>query len=266
MDRLAHYIQRDHAVLDPASGPRGSFPLPPCRLVLLDQGAAERGLALPFVQADSHYLPFAERSFDAVIEAHCLEHVNHLDPALSELKRVLKSRCALYVSVPDASTFTDQVYRWLYLGGGHVNAFVSQEQLARRIEAQTGLVRCGVRTLYSGLHFLARRRVKQLPRRRRYLFPGLPPPVISLFASALSLLDRLLGTRLTVYGWEMYFTAGGFLSPIDLEEEHQDCSSCGSAYAAGWLRASGAARGLGVAFRCPGCSSWNLSRLPPRAG
>lgn len=253
-------------MLDLASGPRGSFPLPLCRLVLLDRGPAERGLTLPFVRADSHHLPFADRCFDAVIAAHCLEHVDHLDPALSELKRVLKSRSALYVSVPDAATFTDRVYRWLYLGGGHVNAFVSQEHVARRIEAQTGLALCGVRTLYSGLHFLTRQRVKQLPRRRRYLFPGLPAPVVSLFASGLSLFDWLLGSRLTVYGWEMYFTAGGFLSPIDLEEEQQVCSSCGSAYAAGWLRASGAARALGVAFRCPGCSSWNVSRLPPRAG
>lgn len=52
-------------------------------------------------------LPFADESFDGVLNSHCAEH---FDPQagvqlLKECRRVLKPGCALLVSVPDASIF-----------------------------------------------------------------------------------------------------------------------------------------------------------------
>ena len=70
---------------------------------------------------------------------------------------VIRPGGALYVAVPDASTVTDKVYRWLGRGGGHVNAFVSAADVAERVERGTGLGLAATRTLCSSLSFLNRR-------------------------------------------------------------------------------------------------------------
>lgn len=61
----------------------------------------------------------------------------------------------LFVAVPDASTVTDRLYRWLAggpaPGGGHVNAFTSADETARRIEKAVGLPLCG----YAGVVLFA---------------------------------------------------------------------------------------------------------------
>lgn len=77
------------------------------------------------VLADAAALPFASASFDAVVANHSLEHFADLDGALGEIGRVLAPAGALYIAVPDATTFTDRLYRWLARGGGHVNRFSS---------------------------------------------------------------------------------------------------------------------------------------------
>ena len=77
------------------------------------------------VQADAAHLPFPSHCFDAVVSNHSLEHFADLDRALSEIGRVLARPGALFIAVPDASTFTDRLYRWLAKGGGHLNAFTS---------------------------------------------------------------------------------------------------------------------------------------------
>ena len=60
--------------------------------------------------------------------------VSHRGHRLAEIGRVLKPPGALYIAVPDASTFGDRLYRWLTWGGGHVNAFTSARELAATIE------------------------------------------------------------------------------------------------------------------------------------
>jgi ubiquinone/menaquinone biosynthesis C-methylase UbiE len=53
---------------------------------------------LTFRQANIEELPFKDSSFDTVICAHTLEHVQHLERAIAELRRVAKQR--LIVVVP----------------------------------------------------------------------------------------------------------------------------------------------------------------------
>jgi SAM-dependent methyltransferase len=77
------------------------------------------------VQGDALHLPFPDSTFTAVISNHSLEHFDHLEGALHEIGRVVRPQGALFVSVPDASTFCDRLYRWLAKGSGHVNAFTS---------------------------------------------------------------------------------------------------------------------------------------------
>lgn len=53
-----------------------------------------------FVEADAHYLPFADNSFDACLCAAVLEHVEDPEKILNEACRVLKPKGKLIVTVP----------------------------------------------------------------------------------------------------------------------------------------------------------------------
>jgi SAM-dependent methyltransferase len=52
------------------------------------------------IQGDALNLPFEAKSLDAVVSVYMLEHVNRLDEALWEVKRVLKPGGAFLVAVP----------------------------------------------------------------------------------------------------------------------------------------------------------------------
>jgi SAM-dependent methyltransferase len=116
-------------------------------------------------------LPFASGSIDAIVANHSLKHFDELAACLAEMGRVTGGRGALYVAVPDASTLTDRLYRWLGDGGGHVNAFVEAAAVARQIEDATGLRHVATRTLCSSLSFLHRDNAPH-PRPRRLALLG----------------------------------------------------------------------------------------------
>jgi len=104
---------------------RGSFAeaSAPAVVVRVDlQPPSNRALYGGFVQADAAALPFRDRAFAGIIANHSLEHFEDLDGALREIGRVIAPNGGLFVAVPDASTVTDKLYRWLATGGGHVNA------------------------------------------------------------------------------------------------------------------------------------------------
>jgi ubiquinone/menaquinone biosynthesis C-methylase UbiE len=63
-----------------------------------------------FVQCDARALPFAPRSFDAVILNHSLEHFENPAAALSEVGRISRNPGYVYVAVPNSSTMTDRLY------------------------------------------------------------------------------------------------------------------------------------------------------------
>ena len=107
-------------------------------------------------RADAARLPFPDRAFDAVISNHSLEHFHDLAGSLAEIGRVLKPTGALYIAVPDASTFSDRLYRLLARGGGHVNPFTFVSELARDIERATHLRHVDTRTLCTSFCYLNR--------------------------------------------------------------------------------------------------------------
>ena len=142
-------------------------------------------------------------AFDAVVSNHSLEHVRDLDRCLSEMSRVLKPDGCVYVAVPDSTTLTDRLYRWLADGGGHVNPFASAAELSRKIEQSTALPHYGTRTLCTSFSFL-NRKLHRTPRRLLLLGGGTQTSLL-LGTYILRLMDRFLGTRLIVYGWALYF-------------------------------------------------------------
>ncbi|MEW5701663.1 MAG: class I SAM-dependent methyltransferase [Candidatus Zixiibacteriota bacterium] len=66
--------------------------------IFLQPGLAAKYPQVRFEQADVGALPFADKSFDAVVSTHTLEHVRDLDLAMAELRRV--ARHLVIVVVP----------------------------------------------------------------------------------------------------------------------------------------------------------------------
>lgn len=237
-------------VLDLGSG-AGSFPAGHYRdiaVVCVDQQMPAAGPGAAFVQADAARLPFPDASFDALIANHSLEHVAGFETAILEIGRVLRPDAALYIAVPDASTLTDRLYRWLFRGGGHVNAFRSSAEFARTIETATGLPLAAQRTLFSSFLFLVSRRVN--------------PRVVALLSYAARSFDRRFGTRASMYGWAFYF--GRILEDVETTPWSNVCVRCGTGRSAAALTASGRLRRhllLPDTYRCASCGAWNLFTL-----
>ncbi len=239
-----------------------------------DQGRSLRAIridleaphaAIPnFAQADAARLPFPDRSFDLVVSNHSLEHFENLSGALREISRVVKSGGSLFISVPDSTTFTDRLYRWLSRGGGHVNAFSSADALAAKVQDATGIKHIATRTLCTSLSFLNRKNVRGWPPRRLLLFGGGTEASLRFFNVVSRLSDLFLRTRLSVYGWAFYF--GNFSVPIDCRAWSNVCIRCGSGHPAERLAPEVVRRSLLFpAYSCPDCGTWNFfARDNPR--
>ena len=78
------------------------------RVVRLDREIHFRDKEELIVQGDALHLPFPDSTFAAVISNHSLEHFEDFHGALREIARVVSPQGALFVSVPDASTFCDK--------------------------------------------------------------------------------------------------------------------------------------------------------------
>lgn len=220
----------------------------------MDRDAPDKGER--FVQADAASLPFANHSFAAIISNHSLEHFDDLTGALLEIRRVLKPDGALYIAVPDASTLTDKLYRWLSQGGGHVNAFLSARETIALIERSTGLPYAGTKLLCSSLSFLNRRHSPRPIPKRLLLLGGGYEWTLFLYAWLSRWMDRRFQTRTSVYGWAFYF--GHHLTEFDTETWWNVCIRCGSGHAASTLEKLIHKTGWGIrVFRCPQCGAMN---------
>jgi SAM-dependent methyltransferase len=210
------------------------------------------------VQADAARLPFRDGCFSAIISNHSLEHFEQLDAALGEIGRVLRSDGTLFIAVPDASTLTDRIYRWLGRGGGHVNAFTVMSQVIARVQARTGLEYAGGRLLCTSLSFLnSHNHTARAPRKLLFLGGG-NETVVRWMNGLFRLSDLWLGTRLSIYGWAIYF--GPLRAPVDPRTWVNVCIRCGSGHESRRLLKCDAVEEFwGFSFyTCPLCGASNL--------
>jgi ribosomal protein L40E len=228
-------------------------------IVRLDMESASLHWNGGFVQADAASLPFRGRTFEAVVANHSLEHMADLTSVLDEIGRVIRRGGRLYVAVPDASTLTDKLYRWVYHGGGHVNPFRSAGQLTLQISHATSLPLAATRALYSSFGFLERRNFHPRPPRRLWLLGNGNPRFIAVMSYAARLLDRWLRTRTSLYGWAFYF--GDIPETIETTAWTNVCVNCGAGHSEAALTCNKLIRRVFMAvkaYNCPNCGSWNL--------
>ncbi len=262
MHEILRNLPSNARVLDLGSR-TGSFSREICpaafvvRIDLERPGNKDKG----FVQADAARLPFASACFDAIVSNHSLEHMRELETVLAEIGRVIKPGGALYVAVPDASTFSDWLYRWVYHGGGHVNPFRSREELAGIISSAAKLPLAASRELATSFGFLERRYFLPRPPRRMWLLANGNRTFIVWLGYLARTLDRFLGTRCSAYGWAMYF--GKLEEPVGTAGWRNVCVTCGSASPADALLEAGFVRGKlwWKSYACPECGEWNLFTL-----
>ena len=223
----------------------------PCLTIRVD---AEVPGAHPesFLAARAEALPFRDGQFAAVISNHSLEHFEALSQSLDEMGRVAARNGFLYVAVPDSSTITDRIYRWLARGGGHVNSFTSAAALVRLVSEKTGLPHAGTRVLCTSLSFLNRANIPGKPQKLLLLFGNGSEVVIRWLTYLFRLMDRVFHTRTCVYGWACYFGSG-----IEVERGTWTnvCVRCGSAHRSEQLRKE--SRVKRRAYLCPQCGTRN---------
>jgi SAM-dependent methyltransferase len=256
-------------VLDLGAGP-GSFPSERQDLfvVRLDLEKPYRLGQGSYVLADAASMPFAPASFDLIVSNHSLEHFTALDATLRETGRILKPDGVLYVAVPDATTFTDRVYRWLGRGGGHVNPFRSSREVADLVTRLTALPLRGTTLLFSSLSFLNSHNFVAPPPRRIALFAFGDELFLAVLIWTLRGLDRRCGTQLSRYGWSFRF--GNVAGAEPAEAWVNVCVRCGSGHSEPYLRKNAPLRkvaGLFQTYRCPACGGFNFlsPEFTPRA-
>jgi SAM-dependent methyltransferase len=201
-----------------------------------------------YVAGDAARMPFAANSFDLVVSNHSLEHFVELEATVAEIGRVVRPGGALFVAVPDAGTLGDWIYRWMGRGGGHVNAFRKPEDVIGLVERLTGLKHRGTRVLISSFSFLNARNIEGQRQKKLALFGFGNERYVAVWVWLLRGLDRLLGTRLSHYGWSFVF--GNAEAPPD-ETWVNVCVRCGAGHPVKGLPET-------WVYRCPLCGGWNL--------
>jgi SAM-dependent methyltransferase len=258
MQEIVGSLPAGTRILDLACG-RGSFSEGAALTVRTDREPPADRLSGEYVEADASSLPFRDESFHAVICNHGLEHFDNLAGALSEIARVVRRDGCLYVAVPDASTLSDRLYRWVFHGGGHVNPFRSAPELARIITRSTGLPLIAIVVLHSSLLFLQRSRFHPRPPRRLWVIGNGNSRCIALLTWFLRMFDDVFSTRASVYGWALYF--GQVPSPVEARDWRNVCVRCGSASSEERLVSEGDVRRsflLWKSYCCLQCGEWNL--------
>ncbi len=92
----------------------------------IDESLHPKALQFPpnakFIRAGASSIPAASSSFDLIIVNFAFEHFPDPAAALIEIERVAREHAYVWISIPNAASFEDQLYRNLFAGGGHLQS------------------------------------------------------------------------------------------------------------------------------------------------
>jgi ubiquinone/menaquinone biosynthesis C-methylase UbiE len=273
MDALLARLTERQIVVDLGCGP-GSFhyELYNCRIVGIDLSVPQRAKCshASFVQAHSAAIPLKSNSVDAVVCHHTLEHFEDFRATLTEINRILRNDGLIWIAIPNGYGLDDELYRFLFSGGGHVNRF-SRDQLIEEVHHLTRFRLAQAIDLFSSFIYLKKpteQEYQHYPRTARFLFHipnGTSTTGIFAINAVTRLIDKLFGYRFSQYGWGFVFAAEGASVPALGYPYFNVCSKCGSGIPARQVRENGQLKeccGIGF-FHCPNCQQLNAFVSPP---
>src|SRR5262249_50899935 len=91
-----------------------------------------------FIQGVASAIPARDAAFDLAVVNFAFEHFPDAVAALHELERVTRDGGCVWISMPNAGSFEDQLYRNLYSGCGHLST-PSCEWCLRLVSEHTSL-------------------------------------------------------------------------------------------------------------------------------
>lgn len=249
MQDLLQRLSAESRVLDLGCGPGSfSYDASPARILALDEwifnnSEARRRMAggrIHYLLGSGLNLPLDSASVDVVVANHVFEHVEDPRKTASEVSRVLNASGVLFVSVPDGFAFSDDLYRWLTAGGGHLQRY-THHSLQQAVEGDTDLRLLCSFPLYSSFIYLnAPRNAAGYLCERYQRLASLPPAMQATLAIganvAFRTADALFGTRLSIYGWGFYFgKPQASIDTLPSEVYINVCAFCGTGHSGGWL-------------------------------
>ncbi len=159
LDELLGSLPTGSRVLDLGCG-GGTFryvDFPSLRIYAIDESIHENVGDFPpnaqFVRAGASAIPKADAVFDLVIVNFAFEHFPDPAAALKEIDRIAKDQAYVWVSMPNAGSFEDQLYRNLFAGGGHLQS-PTLERFVRLAYEHTSLKLISLLDLPAGFTWL----------------------------------------------------------------------------------------------------------------
>ncbi|HEY2380332.1 MAG TPA: class I SAM-dependent methyltransferase [Terriglobia bacterium] len=243
-----------------------------CRIIAMDLNVPQRAGCshASFVQSHSAAIPLKGSSIDVVVCHHTLEHFDDFRATLIEINRILRDDGLIWIAIPNGYGLDDELYRFVFSGGGHVNRF-SRDQLIEEVHHLTRFRLAQTVDLFSSFIYLKKpteQEYQHYPRTARFLFhipDGASGTGIIAVNAVTRLMDKLFGCRSSQYGWGFLFAPEGASLPPLGGPYFNVCSKCGSGIPARQLRENGMLKqwcGVGF-FHCPNCRQLNAFVSPP---
>src|SRR5881628_1798449 len=111
-------------------------------ILAVDEATHEKVKSFPahvvFSQGVASAIPEESGSFDAVVANFAFEHFPDAIASLREIDRVTRDGGRVWISLPNAGSFEDQLYRNLFAGGGHLQR-PALERFLRQVYECTSL-------------------------------------------------------------------------------------------------------------------------------
>ncbi|HEY3129169.1 MAG TPA: methyltransferase domain-containing protein [Acidobacteriota bacterium] len=220
----------------------------------------------------SQALALKDATVDVAVCNHAFEHFEYLEETLFELNRVMKAGGYLWAAIPNGFCFDDDLYRFVFAGGGHVNRF-SLQSFMETVEANTQFRVLRYKKLYSGLVYLNPPSADKLPAypRRARLLARVPPRLLESILRWANYLtrfsDRYLGSHMSHYGWGIIFrwetdpSPRRNLSALQIERAPADlnvCFCCGAGHPEATLKHRLHRFLFWKMYRCPTCGKENV--------